>query len=79
MTNTLVLLLIKRLAAWIVGADVFRAAVGAVQRWEDKQIAGVQKRDGVIDELQILGYQIAGRTANFVVELALQYAARVAK
>lgn len=75
--NTLILQLIKTLAGWLVGADAFRAAVGAVQRWENKQIAGVQKRDGVIDELQILGYQIAGRTANFLVEIALQYVARL--
>lgn len=77
MTNAIVLALIKQLAAWLVGADAFRAAVGAVQRWENKQIAGVQKRDGVIDELQILGYRIAGRTANFLVEIALQYVARL--
>lgn len=75
--NALILALIRQLAAWMIGADVFRAAVGAVQKWESKSIAGVQKRDGVIDELQVLGYQIAGRTANFLVELALQYASRV--
>lgn len=75
--NTVILALIRQLAAWMIGADVFRAAVGAVQRWEAKSIAGVQKRDGVIDELQVLGYQVAGRTANFLVELALQYASRV--
>ncbi len=75
--NTLILTLIRTLAGWLVGADAFRAAVGAVERWEAKQIAGVKKRDGVIDELQILGYQIAGRTANFLVELALQYAMRL--
>lgn len=77
--NSLILILIKQLAAWIAGADVFRAALGAVERWEKKSIRGVQKRDGVVDELQILGYQIAGRTANLVVELALQYTMRVAK
>ena len=77
MTNAIILQLIKTLAGLLVGSDIFRAAVGAVQRWETRKLAGLEKKEGVLVELETIGYQIAGRAANILIELAVQYASRL--
>lgn len=73
MTRTLILSLIKTLAGWLVGSDLFRATLGAVERWADAGLSGAEKKEGVIAELQAIGYIFSKRAANLAVELALAY------
>lgn len=70
---------IKILAGLLLGTDVFRAILGAVERWAERGISGIEKRQAVIDELEELGYLLAKSTANLGVELAVTYLKRVAK
>ena len=73
MSNTLLLSLIKTLAGWLVGSELFRATLGAVERWADAGLSGAEKKSGVIAELQSIGYVFSKRAANLAVELALAY------
>ncbi len=65
--------LIKTLAGLLLGSDVFKRILATVERWADKEISGVEKRDGVLDELQVIGLGLTKSLANVGVELAVQF------
>lgn len=64
---------ITLLANLLFGIGAFDRIVGAVERWADKEISGVEKREGVLDELQVIGLQLSKSFANLAVELAVAY------
>ena len=73
MNNILLTQAIKFLAQMILGSNVFTSVVGAVQRWEEKQISGLEKKTGVLKEFEVLGLNLVGRMANLAIELAVAY------
>jgi len=71
--NIIIQQTIQVLAGLILGSDVFTRIQGAVERWADKEIAGAEKRTGVLAELEIIGLQLAKWEANLGVELATAF------
>ena len=71
--NSVVAFVIKQLADVILGSAVFDRILGAVERWADKEISGLEKKAGVLAELEIIGLKLSESMANLGVELAVQY------
>lgn len=65
--------LIKLLANVLIGSDVFKKILAIVIKWENEKIAGAQKRYGVLDEMQVVGLQLAQHLQNLAIELAVSY------
>ena len=71
--NGVVFFLLRQVVNLILGSDVFGRVLAAVERWADKEISGVEKKQGVLDELEIIGLKLTKSGANFAVEAAVQY------
>ena len=71
--NPIVLFLLKQVVDIILGSDVFDRVLGAVERWADKEISSLEKKEGVLAELEIIGLTLSKSGANFAVEAAVQY------
>lgn len=71
--NTVVAFLLKQVVDMILGTDVLERVAGAVERWDEKQISGLEKKQGVLKELEVIGLKLTGAAANFAVEAAIQY------
>lgn len=71
MKNTIVKTLINSLGSILFTSMTFDRAKAAILRWEEKQISGVEKKEGVLDELQVIGIKLSAFAANLLVELAL--------
>jgi len=71
--SILIPFLISQLATILLGEDVLPRILGAVERWDEKKIAGAEKRVGVLNELEVIGLKLSESAANLGVELAVQY------
>ena len=76
--NVIILQAINMLASLILGSDVFTRVLGVVQRWADKEISSAEKREGVLDEIGIVGLKLSKSLANLAVELAVSYTKKAA-
>jgi hypothetical protein len=76
--NVIILQAINMLASLILGSDVFTRVLGVVQRWADKEISSAEKREGVLDEIEIVGLKLSKSLANLAVELAVSYTKKAA-
>ena len=76
--NILVRQAIDILAGLILGSDVFARILGTVERWAEMEISSAEKRNGVLNELEIIGLKLTESVARFGIELAVQYLKRVA-
>lgn len=72
MGNAIVKQVIQMLARLILGSGTLERITAIVERWADKQISGAEKRDGVLDEMQVVGLKLSKSVANLGVELAVQ-------
>lgn len=72
MNSFLIQKAIQIVAGLILGSDVFVRILGVVERWADEKIDGATKRQGVLDELEIIGLSLTKSAANFGIELAVQ-------
>lgn len=72
MGNAIVKQVIQMLARLILGSGTFERIIAIVERWADKEIAGAEKRDGVLNEMQVVGLKLSKSVANLGVELAVQ-------
>jgi hypothetical protein len=79
MTNVILAQAINLIASLLLGSDVFNRVLATVERWAEKEIAGAEKRHGVMDELQIIGLKLTESAARFGIELAVQYLKKVGK
>lgn len=69
--DTLIAVLITRLAAWRVGSSFFRVVYDAVSRFDNcVDLDGDGKKEKVIEELVGLGIKFGQRQANLAIELA---------
>ena len=71
--NSVVLFLLKQVVDLLLGSDVFERVLATVERWADKEISGLEKKQGVLAELEIIGLSLTKAGANFAVEAAVQY------
>lgn len=65
--------LIKQLANALLGADTFNRILASVQRWADKEISGLEKKQNVLSELEIIGLKLTEQLANLGIELAVAF------
>jgi hypothetical protein len=77
--NILVLQAIKILASLLLGSGVFDRVIAVVKDWSDKQIDGAKKREGVLNQLEVIGLGLSASLTNLAVELAVQYLKKVSK
>lgn len=73
MTNIIIQQTIQILASMILGSDVFTRVLGVIKRWEEKQISGLEKKEGVLKEFELIGLKLTGWLANIAIELAVGY------
>jgi hypothetical protein len=78
MGNIVIKQAIQLLARLILGSGAFERIIAVVERWADKEISGAEKRDGVLDEIQVIGLKLSKSVANLGVELAVQLLKRQA-
>lgn len=71
--NSVIAFLLKQVVDLILGSDIFERVLGAVQRWSEKEISGLEKKAGVVAELEVIGLKMTNSAANFAVEAAIQY------
>lgn len=64
---------ITLIANILFGIGAFPRILAAVERWADKEISGAEKKEGVLDELQVIGLELSKSLANLAVELAVTY------
>ena len=65
--------LIKQLANALLGADTFNRILASVKRWADKEISGLEKKQNVLSELEIIGLKLTEQLANLGIELAVAF------
>lgn len=70
--NPIALFLLKQVVDLILGSNVFDRVLGAVERWAEKEISSLEKKQGVLAELEIIGLKLTQSGANFAVEAAVQ-------
>ena len=63
--------IILSLVQALVDSGVFARVEAAVVRWDDKQISGLEKKQGVLAELGIIGLELNESVANLLIELAV--------
>jgi hypothetical protein len=73
MNSFLIQQVIQVVAGLLLGSDVFTRILGVVERWADEKIDGASKRQGVLDELEVIGLTLTKSAANFGIELAVQF------
>jgi hypothetical protein len=71
--NGIVFFLLKQVVNLLLGSGIFERILAVVERWADKEISGIKKKQGVLDELEIIGLNLTKSGANFAVEAAVQY------
>lgn len=55
----------------LYGKGVFQRIEAAVIRWADKEIAGAEKREGILAELEVIGLTLAEWALRACIELAI--------
>jgi len=61
------------LAGLILSSDVFQRILAVVERWADKEISEFDKHESVLNEIKIIGLNLAKWEANLGIELAVAY------
>jgi len=61
------------LAGLILSSDVFQRILAVVERWADKEISELDKHESVLNEIKIIGLNLAKWEANLGIELAVAY------
>ena len=69
---------IKTLARIVIGTDAFSRILGIVERWSEEKISSAEKRDGVLNEIEVIGLKLSESAARLGVELAVTYLKKIA-
>lgn len=64
-------LLLDRLAAWILGDDVWGQLQSLVHIFDDSDKSGSEKREAVLESFGKLGFKLAGFLLNLGLEMAV--------
>lgn len=68
---------IQFIAKIILGSGVLDKVLAIVKEWADMKISGAEKRQGVLDAMEVAGLKLSKSAANLAVELAVTLLARV--
>ena len=71
--TTIIAFLLKQVVDMLLGSSVFDRVLGAVERWSEKEISGLEKKEGVLAEIEIIGLKLTNSAANFAIEAAVQF------
>ena len=71
--NIIITQAIHVLAGLILSSNVFTRILAVVERWADKEISDLEKHDSVLNEIKIIGLNVAKWEANLGIELAVAY------
>ena len=63
---------IQLVARIILGAGVLDRVLAVVTQWASKKLSGAEKRQGVLDQLEVIGLKLSSSAANLAIELAVQ-------
>lgn len=77
MGNLLLKQAIFLVARLVLGSGVLERTLALVTEWADKKIDGAEKRQGVLDAMQVAGLNLSKSAANLAVELAVTLLGRV--
>jgi hypothetical protein len=69
--NPIVKAAIQIVIKFLIGSDVFARIENQVKIWADKEISGLQKKEGVLAAIQIIGLEASKSIVNFGIELAV--------
>ena len=72
MKNLILTQAIQIIARILLGSGVLDRVLAIVTEWSDKKISGAEKREGVLDQMQVAGLKLSKSAANLAVELAVQ-------
>lgn len=75
--NIIILQAIKLLADLILGSGVLDRVVPWVKKWSEKEVSGLEKKQGVIKDLEVIGLGLSESLTNLAIELTVQYLKRV--
>lgn len=64
---------IKGLANLVADKGVFARVLNAVQTVDDPSTPGNEKREAVLQQLKVIGLELASWLANLLIELAVSY------
>ena len=69
--NPITIAVVSMFVRLILGSDIFTRVELTVQRWSSRKIAGAEKRDGVLAELEVIGLKAAEWALRLAIELAV--------
>ena len=75
--NIIIIQAIKVFANVILGSGVLDRVVPWVKKWAEKEVTNLQKKEGVIKDLEIIGLGLSTSLTNLAIELAVQFLKRV--
>lgn len=64
-------------AKLVLGSGVLDKVLIMVTEWADKTISGAEKRQGVLDAMEVAGLKLSKSAANLAIELAVTILSRV--
>lgn len=64
---------ISALANIILGSNLFTRIKGVVERQEEKFLSGAEKRNAVLNEIEVIGFEAAKWVINLGIELAVAW------
>jgi hypothetical protein len=62
---------ISSFASFILGGDIFDRVRATVARQEEKLLSGPEKRHAAVEELKVIGLELADWAVNLAIELAV--------
>lgn len=71
MNSIIVNAAIQTLVAVLGQSDLFVHVQGCVDRWESKALSGLDKKQGVVAELEKIGVQSTGWLVDTLIQLAV--------
>ena len=69
--SPLIIELIVTLVEALVKSGVFERVEASVARWEQQEITSLEKKNGVLAELELVGLDLSDSMANLLIELAV--------
>ena len=77
--NALIIAAVKLIAKYTLGTGILEQVKAAVDEWATREISGLDKKEGVLNQLKASGLYISQRAFDDAVQLALIWADRETK
>ena len=64
---------ISAFAKFLLGGSIFTRVIGVINRLDDEDLTGAQKKELALKEFKTIGLEITGFIANLAVEIGVLY------